>query len=150
ASTAPSSPWAPLSSASSSAERSRSAAAAAARPASFPLRLPRVMIAAGEPRGVDHGGIAVRNHFPRFSLAGGISLALLAFLVPGAGAAVSGPASLDFGRQPAFTISPPRTLTVTKEPMFTTEPIALDNVEDHLETFHATSNCPALLTPAAP
>jgi hypothetical protein len=55
------------------------------------------------------------------TLASGLSVALLAVVASSASAVIFSPPSLDFGNQPRYTISPPRTITLTKEPQLATE-----------------------------
>ena len=83
----------------------------------------------------------------------GLSVALLAVAADSALAVTFSPPSLDFGKQPRLTISPPKTFTLTKATNLKAEYVYVGTTLDHsVEAWQTTSNCPidGFLTEAAP
>jgi hypothetical protein len=92
------------------------------------------------------------------TLASGLLVVLLAVAASSASAVIFSPPSVDFGHQPRYTISPPRTITLTKEPQLTTEYIDMDGggdgglfIDHFILSFLGTQTCfSGYLTQASP
>ncbi len=81
-----------------------------------------------------------------------LSVVLSAVVVSSASAATFNPPFIDFGKQPRVTRSAPKTFTVTKEASLQQEVIDINVVitKGSLDSWQSTSNCPQVLTAAAP
>jgi hypothetical protein len=94
----------------------------------------------------------------RAILATGLSVVFLGAAASSASAVIFSPPSLDFGNQPRYTISPPRTITLTKEPQLTTEHIDMAGggdgglfIDRFLLSYLGTQTCfSGFLTEASP
>ena len=88
----------------------------------------------------------------RALIAAGLSVVLLGALTGSASAVTFTPTNaVDFGHQPRYTISPPQTLTLTKEAQFSAEYVEIGVTLDRfLDSYTVTSNCPVYLTATHP
>jgi hypothetical protein len=94
----------------------------------------------------------------RALIAAGLAVVLLGTTASSASAVVFSPPSVDFGHQPRYTISPPQTITLTKEPQLTREYINMSGggdgglfVDRFIESYLTTSTCfSGYLTQASP
>jgi hypothetical protein len=89
----------------------------------------------------------------RALIAAGLSVVLAGALASSASAVTFSPTNaINFGPQPRYTISPPRTLTLTKEAQYSSEYVEIGVTLDHfLDSYTVTSDCvPGYLTATHP